>query len=308
MRALIDGDILRYRIGFACEKPVWRIYEAPYVGAYDYVASFTKKEDAEYWVGEHKDDFEIVKETEPDSIENCLHSLKLQLNYILERIKAHDYKIYLSKRPCFREDVAKTRPYKGNRPDRKPYHYDNITKYLIDYCGAEEVEFLEADDALAIHQSEALCQGHTDETIICTIDKDLDQVPGHHFDFVKDKKYYVTSDEANLNLYIQVLTGDSTDNIVGIPKVGPVGAMAVLGHTDYAEVLEAKARKRYLEHFKDEEIANEKYEENFNLVYLLRNQGEKYEWLERLANLNLMGPPTEVTLSARSLLTSQKGG
>ena len=58
------------------------------------------------------------------------------------------------------------------------------------------------------------------ETIICTIDKDLDMVPGWHYDFVKDIKYFIDEDTADEWFWCQMIMGDSTDNIQGIPGGG----------------------------------------------------------------------------------------
>jgi 5'-3' exonuclease len=61
-----------------------------------------------------------------------------------------------------------------------------------------------------------------DLSMIVSPDKDLRQVPGHHFDnhYTKNNYIYVDQDQATLNLYEQVLKGDMTDNIPGISGVG----------------------------------------------------------------------------------------
>ena len=156
MQGLIDGDVLRYRIGFACEEII---------------------------------DGEVV----PDTIENCLHSVKEQIHSILREAGADSYRVFLSGKGNFRESLVDY--YKANRKDsRKPYHFDNITQYLINYWDAEVIEGQEADDALGIAQvqnkyivDQQKLGGHGyTETIICTIDKDLDNVPGWHYNFLSE--------------------------------------------------------------------------------------------------------------------------
>jgi hypothetical protein len=71
---------------------------------------------------------------------------------------------------------------------------------------------MEADDLLGINQ--------TKDTIICTIDKDLRQVPGQHYNFVKDEIFTVNLQEGLLWFYTQMLTGDASDNISGIRGIG----------------------------------------------------------------------------------------
>jgi hypothetical protein len=44
-----------------------------------------------------------------------------------------DYRVYLTGKGNFRNDVAVTAPYKGNRKDKeKPVHLEAIRKYLIE--------------------------------------------------------------------------------------------------------------------------------------------------------------------------------
>ena len=59
-------------------------------------------------------------------------------------------------------------------------------------------------------------------------DKDLLQIPGLHIYRGK----YLTIDELESVrfLYKQILTGDSTDNIQGVPGIGPVNADKLLNN------------------------------------------------------------------------------
>ena len=85
-----------------------------------------------------------------------------------------------------------------------------------------------------------------------SIDKDFNQVAGWHYNFVKKDKYYVSEEEGLRFFYKQILMGDKADNIVGIPKVGPVKAEKMLAKakTDnemLAVCLEALGPERTLE-------------------------------------------------------------
>ena len=246
MKALVDGDILRYRIGFACES---KTYSITINGEEEWGAraTFDKKKDLNQWIEDHglkEDEYQVDTTVVADPIEFCLHSVKLQMNSILEGAGADSYQVYLSGKDNFRDKLATIRPYKGTRPDRKPFHYDNITTYLIDKWGAVVIEGQEADDALSIAQYKAwtLNGGMDDEwfmrgnsgTIIATIDKDLDCCPGWHYNFVKDVKYWVDEDTANEWFYCQLIMGDTVDNIQGVPGAGKKKAYEVLSkcHTE----------------------------------------------------------------------------
>ena len=150
---------------------------------------------------------------EGEPITNLMYTVKAMVNRIVEGSKADTYTVLLSRKGNYREKVATLQPYKGNRRNqRKPDNYDDITEYLIDYHHGWFVDGEEADDQLGIR---CVKDDHT----IATIDKDLDNVPGWHFNWQKDSLYYVTPLAAMHNFYVQLLTGDSVDNIPGLYKL-----------------------------------------------------------------------------------------
>ena len=57
--------------------------------------------------------------------------------------------------------------------------------------------------------------------VIVSTDKELDQIPGVHYNWVKDEIYKIDSFNASRNMWMRVLSGDSTANIQGIPGMGP---------------------------------------------------------------------------------------
>jgi DNA polymerase-1 len=68
----------------------------------------------------------------------------------------------------------------------------------------------------------------TEETIICTIDKDLLMIPGQHYNFVKDEFKTVGYLDGLKHFYMQCLQGDRSDNIKGIPGIGLKKAERIL--------------------------------------------------------------------------------
>jgi 5'-3' exonuclease len=147
-----------------------------------------------------------------------------------------DVEMYLSPSSGsnFRYEVAETRPYKGNR-DRthRPTHEADLRNYIIENWPTTIAEGEEADDLLGIEQT-----ADPNNTIIVSLDKDLDQIPGLKYNFVADRSYEITQEQAHYNFHIQLMAGDSTDNIPGLPGVG-VGkaAKALHGITDPMEQL-----------------------------------------------------------------------
>lgn len=221
VRLLIDGDVLRYRIGFACQKSVYAVSlpnETEHAG---FIATFDKKKEMKAWIQEHipDEEYEVTEFISPEPIENCLHSVKISIESMMERLGSTDVRVYMTGSSNFRDTLVDY--YKANRDrTRKPHHYDNITQYLVDIWDAEVVEGYEADDQMSIDQYNfAGIFTDFEHTVICTIDKDLDMVPGWHYNFVTDEKYFITEMDGLRNFYCQMLAGDNSDNIPGLYQI-----------------------------------------------------------------------------------------
>ena len=113
--------------------------------------------------------------------------------------------------------------YKANRKKLdKPRFLKELTAYAIETLGFCRVDGYEADDLVNMCKEQL-----GDNTLIVHTDKDLDQIPGNHFNYKKPEFYDVSEDTAQLNLWTQVITGDSIDNIKGIPGKGSAFAAKV---------------------------------------------------------------------------------
>ena len=210
-RALIDGDIIAYRIGFAAQK--------------------TNKETGL-----------VTADPKP----YALHSCKLYVNQIIEDCGCDSYTIYLSPKKTFRNKVRDD--YKANRKGiAKPVHLNAIRTYLISVFKAKVVSNIEADDAMTLQQSlnkglsdmrpyggylsDGVSMDKVDSTCIVSIDKDLLMCEGRHYNFVKKGWTYVSEEEGIRFFYQQMITGDTADNIKGIKGLGPVKASKLLKDT-----------------------------------------------------------------------------
>lgn len=185
-KILIDGDIIVYRAGFAAEKKLPEgLHVEPVVNAYS--------------------------------------NVKRMVRDILFQCNSTDYIIYLTASndqtnfrkvafPAYKENRAKT---------KRPEHYEAIRRYLSDYYNCVTVSGIEADDALSIAQYGDIDNNRGfifGDTLIASIDKDLDIVPGYHYNFVKNKHYTMSVIEGLRLFYKQILTGDRVDNIPPIKK------------------------------------------------------------------------------------------
>lgn len=231
--ALIDGDIIVYRVGFAAQTTFYDVYYRPEGEDWGPVRSFNNKTDLNAFMeeqGDEKEEFYWNKRIVADDIAAALHSVKLQVQSILKGTNAKNYKLFLTGKGNYRDKIVY---YKANRNrSDRPIHYDAIREYLIKHWNAKVVNNREADDALSITQwrdytqaSETYEERDGEEfrnsllTIICSIDKDLKMVPGWHYNFVT-KEFVYQSKEGGLRwFYTQMLQGDVADNIPGLHKL-----------------------------------------------------------------------------------------
>ena len=110
---------------------------------------------------------------------------------------------------------------------------------------------------------------------ICTIDKDLKMIPGHHYNWVTKKKEFINDADAIRFFYTQLITGDTTDNIVGIYGKGIQAANKILqGLSTEEEYLRAVALAYAVSDYEDPEEA---MIENGRLLWIRREEGELWQ-------------------------------
>jgi 5'-3' exonuclease len=80
----------------------------------------------------------------------------------------------------------------------------------------------EADDYCSIYLHKLIDEGKY--PVVVHIDKDLNMIPGYHYNFRKKDFYYLSFEEAYVFLMRQLMTGDRVDGIPGIYKCGPAKA------------------------------------------------------------------------------------
>jgi len=119
--------------------------------------------------------------------------------------------------------------YKENRNNKEKPVYLKQAKEIVSQLAVDEFNSrvvtkprLEADDLIGI--------GMSSNTMIgVSLDKDIRSCPGWYWNPEKtDFPTLITQNNADYWFHKQWLMGDSTDNIPGIPKVGPVKASKLL--------------------------------------------------------------------------------
>jgi DNA polymerase-1 len=195
--ALIDGDSILYKVGFALEEELEDeegniTYNVDLINAKDYIDGLidgilfnTSCDSLELWLGETGTNFRFALASE----------------YL-----DHDYK-------------------HNRKETRKPDKYNEMLEYIKKQYKSKSSKDCEVDDAVCYKLAES-----PDKYTLCAIDKDvLYQSVGKHYNYGKDEWVTVTNYEAIYYAYLQTLTGDPTDGYKGCPNIGPVKAKKLLG-------------------------------------------------------------------------------
>lgn len=120
--------------------------------------------------------------------------------------------------------------YKANRKGTPPPAcLPRIRNHIREAYDALFVNGAEADDAVSLCADFLRRNGHAKSFVIVGNDKDLDQIPGLHFNWVRGTEYDLTPEEVNQFWRIQMLMGDRTDNIPGLPGIGVSKAAKLQG-------------------------------------------------------------------------------
>jgi DNA polymerase-1 len=156
----------------------------------------------------NKDQPELVSNHVREFIGTILLNTKASKCSMVYQIKGHsNYRKY------FYPD------YKAKRPPEPEFItvWREIILDTFKELGAIGVKVIESDDVINIGYNRLKDKYNV---IIVSADKDLNQIPGEHYNPRTHKKYTVSESEALTNLYIQVLAGDFSDDVNGIEGIG----------------------------------------------------------------------------------------
>ena len=208
-----------------------------------------------------------VPEHEP--LDVAVYRVDVLMRQILEATDSEQYKAFLTGRGNFRKII--NTEYKANRKDKEPPHYlQDCREYLIREWNAVVSEGIEADDLLGIEQ--------TDETVVCSLDKDLLMIPGVHFNWNKVEYTHVDQTLGLRTFYKQMLIGDRSDNIFGVDKIGPVKAAKAIDHLETEQEMFDTVLALY-----DDEYS--RFIMNAQCLWIMQNEGET--WAHRSQGLRL---------------------
>lgn len=245
MLVLIDGDVLAH---MCCKTRFSKGGNQVYTDIVEVVpdkraVQFSKEEDRKY-------------------LEDSWENFKKRLDEVLELCFADDYLMAVKSKHNFRDTMYpmefnedKTKAiwgYKANRwkPEGQSNRFVPIIRDLAKHEDiAIEAVNREADDLLRIWANQAAAAN--EDYIIATIDKDLKCIPGKHFNIKSQEITTVTEFEATRFFYQQLLSGDTTDNIPGVPGIGPIKAEKFLYNISDEEAMQELIVEMYMSVYED---------------------------------------------------------
>lgn len=283
-------NILVYKIAFSMETPIYVVANGIYK-----CKTVAKRVALEKNTEVHK----RVNIGTPNELKKKLND---QMRQIFEDIGSHKYEMYLtdtSTKSNFRDQIATIQGYKQNRLNTpKPVHYRRMRELLIKEWDAVLVEGQEADDRLATRQTEInefRCD--VDGSIIASIDKDMLQVPGWHYNINNHQIDLITEQQGFNNLFKQVLEGDVADNIPGLVKICKLNNKEEEGkHLSTHAYIKTYEKStidytplqcyNYVMDMYKQLGFQDKFEEIFNLVWLRRYNGQNgfYDFKKEFLN------------------------
>lgn len=176
----------------------------------------------------------IFNEDDDQSRKLIAKNINQKLERLMSEADCDQYIMFVTTKFNFRDQLVDD--YKFNRQDvERPINLHWAKKWAVQNLNTHFHKGMEADDLLGTHQ--------TENTVIWSLDKDLRQIPGLHLDDATGKVKTITEAghieqiitykekpngktekktkylfEGTLGFQFQMLTGDTTDYIVGCAK------------------------------------------------------------------------------------------
>jgi len=204
---------------------------------------------------------------------NAMEKADAKIQRILDKTGCQKVELHFSGgRENFRYKVDSQ--YKANRTQRTPAGLSELKQLLADKYNGTIHTGWEADDIVVYLKTK-----YPDMYTLCAIDKDvLNTIAGKHFNYYEraqsTTRHGVELKEINMKWveidaytsltwrFVQTLTGDKTDGIIGLSGIGPAKAQKALLNCMSQKQLWQAVVKEYLKKGRTEEEALK----NLNLV------------------------------------------
>jgi DNA polymerase-1 len=274
-KILIDGDIMLYRIAESHQENV----------PLNELVGEQSLKDSIFNRSLCNDDLSDIV-VAWGNIDDVGFAIDEYISNLKKKLKADYAIVCLSDSKNFRKSVKDS--YKGNRTKAKPVTYAGglqTVKKLYDHV---VYPALEADDVLGILATDP---NNTDEIVIVSDDKDLEQIPVQVYKPMSDTFVNVTKESGRRKFFEQVLAGDRTDGYAGCPGIGDKTANKILD--------EEESFERVLEEFVAKGLTLQDMTDTVNMARIL--QFGDYDF--STVSVNLWVPNNELKEKYKWMIT-----
>ena len=202
--ALIDGDIILWKVANACQTNI----------------NFGTDEDPQWVYESDEDGASMLCRKLIAAIKNRIEASKVLVCLSPTKTKERSHSMY------WRHDILPS--YKANRKGKETHPlllHGFIRDFLMKHYPCMSEEHLEADDLLGIYATDPSVDT---DNIICSVDKDFKQIPGTFYNTMYNTVVTTSEEDADLEHFMQMLTGDTVDNYKGCPGIGPKKATKLM--------------------------------------------------------------------------------
>lgn len=215
--------------------------------------------------------YRCAASAEHDPVEAALERCTELVQRIIKDTEATHYELYINGSDNFRYGVDPL--YKAHRKDvPKPIHLEACREHLLTHHNAHMSTEIETDDEIGLLATGLWEVGAP--FCVASLDKDLLQLPGKHFNFVKNIFINVSPLEGLQTFYRQMLIGDRADNITGVQGIGTVKAGKVIDPlVDEKDMYDAVMSLYSYD--------TERFERNAQLLWILKSERNPTEVLTR---------------------------
>ena len=194
---------------------------------------------------------------EPEkTFEEAIRSANSHLQGLLNVTNVEEFHLFFTIGKNFRYEIYPE--YKANRKaNEKPPFFNEVRDFLIQTYNGIHKENLEADDILNIYKNKYIKEQIS--YIVISQDKDINNLFGLNFDLKNNVARLVDQEFADKYFWTSVITGDTADNIKGLPGKGPAFAKKLWEECLDLDVFKSKIILEYIKYFGEDKGIEEFY-------------------------------------------------
>lgn len=208
-------------------------------------------------------------------LESSWDNFQRELQEIVESFFCDDFLMAVKGESNYRDRIFPE--YKQKRTKPKPGDLRSYVPAIRQLSVLEELAIAaddrEADDYVRIWAEE--CRAAGIEYVICSIDKDLKCIPGKHYNIKSKLVEEVTEEQALKFYYSQLISGDQTDGIPGVPGMGPVKSKGLIQTCSTESEMQEVVVSLYLAAF-GEELWENALLANGKMIHIQRHLNDHF--------------------------------